>query len=375
MTTFDDFSKAAIAHGYVPPVVPELKTITIGGAIVGIGIESSSHKFGLVHEMVEEMEVLLADGSIVSCSRKENSDLFFALPNSYGTLGYVIKVRVPLVKAAPYVLVRHEKFSDVTKYFLAINQYCDSGDQDFIDGSVFAPSDLYITRGWFVHNAPYTNSYTYMKMYFKSIEERTEDYLSVYDYLWRWDTDWFWCSKIFGVQNKVLRFFVPFLLNSKSYWKLMQLNTRFQLTARVKKVTGDTTKREAVVQDVEIPIENAGMFLEFFHKEIGILPVWVCPIKPVDKTTWTLYGMKQQLYINFGFWDVIPSTHAPGYFNKKIESKVEQLKGKKSLYSESYYSKETFWKLYNIKDYDTLKNKYDPTGKLSNLYDKCVQRY
>ena len=27
----------------------------------------------------------------------------------------------------------------------------------------------------------------------------------MYDYLWRWDTDWFWCSGAFGVQNPTVR--------------------------------------------------------------------------------------------------------------------------------------------------------------------------
>ena len=48
-----------------PAVVPEFKSITVGGAYVGIGIASSSFKFGLVHENIIEAEVLLADGSIV----------------------------------------------------------------------------------------------------------------------------------------------------------------------------------------------------------------------------------------------------------------------------------------------------------------------
>src|SRR5579884_4083265 len=87
MTTYEDLVDATLARHLLPTVVPQLKTITIGGAVSGLGIESSSFKYGLVHETVEEMEVLLADGSTVVCSPGQNSDLFYALPNSYGTLG------------------------------------------------------------------------------------------------------------------------------------------------------------------------------------------------------------------------------------------------------------------------------------------------
>jgi len=59
------FADACLAHGYAPPVVPELKTITIGGAATGIGIESSSFRRGFVHEAVlEDMRKKLAANPI-----------------------------------------------------------------------------------------------------------------------------------------------------------------------------------------------------------------------------------------------------------------------------------------------------------------------
>ena len=45
---------------------------------------------------------------------------------------------------------------------------------------------------------------------------------------------------------------------------------------------------------------------------------------------------------------------------------------KKSLYSTSFYSREEFGELYNEEDYRQLKIRYDSTGKLNNLYEKCV---
>jgi len=35
---------------------------------------------------------------------------------------------------------------------------------------------------------------------------------------------------------------------------------------------------ESVIQDVDIPIARAPEFLAFFLKEVGVLPVWICPI-------------------------------------------------------------------------------------------------
>src|ERR1051325_6800502 len=68
MTPYETLVDACLAQGTMPAVVPQLKTITLGGALAGVGIESSSHRYGLVHDTVEEVEVLLGDGRIVTAS-------------------------------------------------------------------------------------------------------------------------------------------------------------------------------------------------------------------------------------------------------------------------------------------------------------------
>ena len=93
MITYGDLVDATLEKNCMPTVVPQLKSITIGGAIAGVGIESTSFRFGLPHETVLEADVLLADGSVITCNPdNEHSDLFFGLPNSYGTLGSWIRV-------------------------------------------------------------------------------------------------------------------------------------------------------------------------------------------------------------------------------------------------------------------------------------------
>src|ERR1044072_7781859 len=77
---------SARSHGLMPMVVPQLKTITLGGAIAGLGIESSSFRNGMPHESVLEMEILTGDGQIVVARPdNEHAELFHAFPNSYGT--------------------------------------------------------------------------------------------------------------------------------------------------------------------------------------------------------------------------------------------------------------------------------------------------
>lgn len=73
MTTYADLVDATLTHGFMPTVVPELKSITIGGATTGVGIEASSFRYGLVHETITEIEILLGDGRVVVCDREHKA--------------------------------------------------------------------------------------------------------------------------------------------------------------------------------------------------------------------------------------------------------------------------------------------------------------
>lgn len=378
MTTYETLVDACLAHGVMPAVVPQLKTITLGGAVAGVGIEASSHRHGLVHETVEEIEVLTGDGRVLACTpANEFADLFFGFPDSYGTLGYALRVAARTVPVKPFVHLLHEAHTSAGDYFAALEAHCAADDADFIDGTIFAPDRLFITRGRFTDTVPGVSDYGGENIYYRSIASLHEDWLTVRDFLWRWDTDWFWCSKNLLAQNPLVRrLYGRGRLGSRTYAKLMRFNARWGFTRGLDWLRG--THSEAVIQDVDIPIQNAGRFLEFLARDIGIWPVWACPIAPQGNAgRFVLYPMKHQRYVNFGFWDSVRTreAHEPGHFNRKVERAVAELGGIKSLYSESYFSRETFDRRYGGAAYRVLKAKYDPRGAFPALYEKCVLRH
>jgi FAD/FMN-containing dehydrogenase len=154
----------------------------------------------------------------------------------------------------------------------------------------------------------------------------------------------------------------------------MRWNSRWGVTRAVDRLRG--RHAEAVIQDVDIPLDRAAEFLAFLHREIGILPVWLCPIcQPDPARHFPLYPLRPEtVYVNFGFWDVVHGDEArpPGFLNRRIERKVAELFGIKSLYSESFYTEDDFWSIYDGKAYRALKARYDPAGSLPDLYAKCV---
>jgi FAD/FMN-containing dehydrogenase len=368
---------ATLARGVMPCVVPQLKTITAAGAVAGVGIEATSFRHGLVHHTLLELDVLLPGGEVAYCTpRNEHRELFFGFPNSYGTLGYALRLRLRTQPVRRFVGIAHRRFDAPQAFFAALAEACGS-DADFVEGVVFGAGDQVLSVGRFADDAPWASDYGFESIYYRSLRERERDFLTTHDYLWRWDTDWFWCSKNLYAQNPLVRRLLGRRrLNSRTYTRVMRWNSRWGITRRLARVRGRFT--ESVIQDVDIPIDRAAEFLGFLLREIGIVPVWICPIRAPDAgAPFALYPLSPQtLHVNFGFWDVVqtPTAHDSWHFNRLVERKVIELGGIKSLYSDSLFTREEFAQAYGMAQYEALKRRYDPQGRLLGLYEKCVLR-
>jgi FAD/FMN-containing dehydrogenase len=174
MTTYEDLCDATLPHGLMPLVVPQLKTITLGGVVTGLGIESTSLWHGLPHESVIEMQILTGDGRVVIATKDNaHSDLYYGFPNSYGTLGYSLALTIELMRVKPYVHLRHFAFNDPKSCMDAIAEIARAGsyhghNADFLDGTAFSTSELYLTVGAFSDKAPWVSDYTGQQVFYKS---------------------------------------------------------------------------------------------------------------------------------------------------------------------------------------------------------------
>jgi FAD/FMN-containing dehydrogenase len=382
MCTYERLVEVTLAHGLMPKVVPQLRTITLGGAVSGLGIESSSWREGLPHESVLELDILTGAGEIVTASPTRHEELFRGFPNSYGTLGYATRVRIELAPVSPYVVLRHVRFPDPESCCAAIGSIMrerswEGEPVDFLDGVMFDPGEVYLTLGRWSDGPARPSDYTGRQIYYRSVRERSDDVLTVHDYLWRWDTDWFWCSRAFGAQHPLVRRVWPRRWRrSDVYHRIVRLENRYEVMARIDRRRGHPP-RERVVQDVEIPLEATPDFLRWFADEVGMAPVWLCPLRLRDPAGWPLYPLQADAdYVNVGFWGTVPRRpgSADGDINRSIEARVHDLGGHKSLYSDAYFEPEDFWAAYNGEAYTALKKAYDPESRLLDLYRKVVER-
>ena len=383
MCTYEHLVEVTLAHGRIPLVVPQLRTITLGGAVSGLGIESTSFRNGLPHESVLEMDVMTGSGEIVST--KPGDALFDAFPNSYGSLGYATRLRIELEPVPAYVELRHVRFDDATSLADAVEQVVAEGEWagvrvDGLDGVAFSPAELYLTLARWTDEPGETSDYTGQQVFYRSLQHRATDRLTLHDYLWRWDTDWFWCSRAFGAQHPLVRRVWPRRWRrSDVYWRLVALDRRLGIGDRLDRRAG-RPQGERVVQDVEVPLDRLAEFLDWFDREVGMRPVWLCPLRlrrGGSERPWPGYPLTAgTTYVNVGFWGVVnvgpEAPHSPR--NRAIEAKVAELGGHKSLYSEAFYEREDFDRLYGGADLARVKALHDPDDRLTHLYDKVVGR-
>ncbi|HSD85897.1 MAG TPA: FAD-binding oxidoreductase, partial [Kofleriaceae bacterium] len=171
---FCDLVEATLRHGLVPIVVPELKTITIGGAVSGCSIESMSYRYGGFHDTCLEYEVITAQGEILTCRPdNEHALVFQMIHGSFGTLGVLSKLTFKLVPAKPFVRIDYEAYATLAEYQAAIHRHFRAEDVDFMDGIMHAPDKLVLSVGRFVDSAPYTHAYDWTKVYYQSTAKRS----------------------------------------------------------------------------------------------------------------------------------------------------------------------------------------------------------
>ena len=386
MCTYEHLVEVTLAHGLMPLVVPQLRTITLGGAVTGLGIESTSFRNGLPHESVLEMDVLTGAGDLLTV--RPGDDLFDTFPNTYGSLGYATRLRIELEPVPGFVRLRHVPFDDPARLAAAIVQVAaerafDGQRVDALDGVVFTPTEAYLTLARWSDRPGPTSDYTGQEVYYRSLQRTSSDLLTTHDYLWRWDTDWFWCSRAFGAQHPVVRRLWPRRYRrSDVYHRIVGLENRYGVMRRVEAWRG-RPERERVVQDVEVPADRLAEFLTWFDATVGMRPVWLCPLRlrepsgPGSARRWPGYPLEPgTTYVNVGFWGTVPIAEGArdGDVNRAVERRLTGLDGHKSLYSDAYYDRETFDRLYGGRHLAAVKARYDPDDRLTGLYEKAVRR-
>lgn len=387
MTSFYDLVKATLPLNLMPQAVPELRSITVGGAIAGLGGQSSSFRFGLIHEMVTGFDLLTGEGKVLHCAPDENADLFYMLPNSYGTLGYVLKCTIKLNPTRPFVRLSYKRFADRAAFFQALDEAVLAQEADFVEGASFSPRQFVMLVGEFAAEPPPGEEplVPVHDPFFLSVRDPQVDQatLTIRDYVWRWDADAFWATdqqNIFGqilLNPRFRRTLGSQVLRSDRLIRIGKFRNDLRKSGRANLIFQENTRREALIQDAAIPFDRAAEFDAWLADALDIYPLWYCPVKTTRPIgVYPLYLPGSEFVVDFGFYcsmdlDEDMDDH---YYNRAIEEKLLALNAMKCLYSDTFFREDLFWTMYDKAAYDQVKEKYDPRGTFLGLYDKVINR-
>ena len=348
--------------GLVPIVVPELKTITIGGAVAGCSIESMSFQYGGFHDTCLEYEIITARGDVLRCTPdNEHSLIFQMMHGSFGTVGILSRLAFRLIPAKRFVHIVHEKHTSIDSYLSSIYSHFERQDVEFMDGIIHSNSQLSLCVGNFVDSASYTNRYDWLKVYYLSTKTRSEDYFETPHYFYRYDH---------GVTNVHPKSFLGRLLLGK----FLGSSQILRIAEKARHLLLDDTRPDVTV-DTFLPFSRLKEFLLWWEKECAHFPLWCVPYKRVHDYEWlsdefwkkvddrlmvdiAIYGMKQPADTNV---------------YRLLETKLAELGGVKTLISYNYYPEDEFWGIFHRKNFEGVKAITDPDNIFRNLYEKTCK--
>ncbi|KAJ6783111.1 hypothetical protein PWT90_09272 [Aphanocladium album] len=384
----DRLVEATLAYGLIPPVVMEFPGITAGGGFAGTSGESSSFRHGFFNDTINYVEMILGNGEVIKASPTEHSDLFYGAAGAAGTLGVTTLMELRLIEAKPFVKTTYHRTHSVNESVSLAQSKSQEQTLDYVDGILFAKDHGVIVTGQMVnelpahHGPPQTFSNAKDPWYYLYVQEKTKDfashqiavdYLPIGEYLFRYDRAGFWVGRHGYVYFK----YIPF--NSFFRWLLDDFShTRTLYHA----LHASGVANQLVVQDLALPYDTAEQFIDFVDNELGIWPLWLCPLKGARTPTFHPVTMKDAAaagnagtavsrpMLNIGVWGWGPREYEDFVAkNKELEAKLDELGGRKWLYAHTYYSEQEFWQIYSQPWYQSLRTKYH-ASTLPSVYDK-----
>ncbi|SZF01698.1 unnamed protein product [Blumeria hordei] len=376
----DRLVEATLGCGLVPLVVPEFPGITVGGSYSGTCGESSSFKHGFFDKSVSSVEMVLATGDVTMLSPDQNSDLFYGAAGALGTFGVTTLVELRLQPAKRFVKTTYYPVGSIREAIETIQKFCLDSSLEYIDGIMFDPKSGVIVTGRLTDSADASSSVVRFgrrsdPWFYLHAQENGRrggvhvEYTPLADYLFRYDRGGFW------VGTAAFEYFkVPF--NRFTRWALDDfLHTRMMYTA----LHASGQSKRFVVQDLALPYETAEEFISYTQHELGIWPLWLCPLQATSMPTMHPHSLLQvanpeanpsNSLLNIGLWGWGPKD-ADEYVrkNRELEKKLKGLGGMKWLYAQTYYDEREFWQQFDRPWYEALRSAYKATT-LPNVYDK-----
>jgi delta24-sterol reductase len=379
--------------GYALACQVEMEDLTVGGLCMGLGMETNSHVYGLIQETVESFEMVLADGSLVVAAKEENSDLYYALPWSWGTIGFLVSVELKIIPVKKYMHVRYLPCHSQEEYCRKMQEIAVAEDTPaYLEATIYARDKAVImcadmTDVTTAEQRKKVNPINrwYKPWYYKHVEKTLEhgpmdEYIPLRHYYHRYTRSIFWELEDlipFG-NHPVYRYLFGWLGAPKvSFLKFtMNRGVREKLIFK------------HVVQDIIVPIARMREAVDLFHEEFDIYPLLVFPIRIYDHSDriGTAQGMlrppenlqpgkRWEMFFDLGAYGIPPAVKRGEDWNaykavRRMEKFTRDLKGYQCLYADTFMTKAEFREMFDHTLYDRVREQYGAVGAFPDIYEK-----
>ncbi|NOQ65400.1 MAG: FAD-binding protein [Methyloprofundus sp.] len=360
-------------------VVPELDALTVGGLINGFGIESSSHKYGLFQHICTSLEIVTADGELVKCSPEENSELFYAIPWSYGSLGFLVCAEIKIVPSKDVVHITYIPYTEKQAF---VDRFAEESlkpfDEayDFIEGLVYSEQEAVLMLGNFVDTVPAGKTKNALNNFWKpwfyehvrnllTKGTEQEEYVPLRHYYHRHTRSFFWeMEQIIPFGNSTwFRYLLGWMSPPEiSLIKLTETEAIHELY--------DTHHMD---QDFLLPLSTLDQSLSYFHQEVDFYPLWICPMRVFDTP---IRGMvnplrNEQMFVDVGIYG---EPNIANYIAKdttrKLEAFMREIGGFQALYADTYQTREELREMFDHTLLDKLRAETGALKAFPEPYDK-----
>uniref|UniRef100_A0AC35G9J2 FAD-binding PCMH-type domain-containing protein n=1 Tax=Panagrolaimus sp. PS1159 TaxID=55785 RepID=A0AC35G9J2_9BILA len=391
-----EMTKFLIPKGYTLAVTLEIGDATAGGLAFGVGMTTYSHKVGLYQETIISYDVVTADGSLIHVTAdNEHSDLFYCLPWSHGTLGFLVALELKLIKVKPYVHMQYIPVYSQEEYCHKMMELSGALNKDFpvpdyLEATIYDKENAVIMVGNFADVDTFAkrmkvNHITqwYKPWFYKHVEtflnKGGEEYIPIRDYLLRHNRAIFWVveSMIPFGNHPIFRFFLGWLCPPKPAF------LKFTTTQAIREMTF----AKQVFQDIVMPLntlkDQVNIAIELF--ETFPLLVYPCRIydhhrgsqgqlrapKEDQQTPGTNYAMFNDLGV-YGTPGQVKSRkpYNPTKAMREMERFTRDVGGYSFLYADIFMTEEEFNQMFDMTLYNDVRKRYNCDGAFPRLYDK-----
>jgi len=313
-----------------------------------------------------------------SNSQDENSDLFYSVPWSYGTLGFLTAVEIDIIPALQFVKLQYQPVESLDEAYRVFEEQTmlKEGNQ-FVEGIMYSLNRGVIMTGNMVNSAEPGKvnvlSRWYKPWFFKHVESMldvgpTVEYIPLRDYFHRHSRSIFWeIQDIIPFGNHpVFRYLCGWMVPPKvSLLKLTQGQTVKELY-----------ENNHFIQDMLVPISALKPALECFEKEVKIYPVWLCPFRlPPNPGMLKTPANEEYMFVDIGTYGVPKvSNFEPVETTRRVEEFVRSVEGFQMLYADSYMTEEEFHVMFDHSLYDRMRKQLNCERAFPRVYGKVSRK-